>query len=382
MRICIDARMMGPENTRGIGRYIEELVRALLAADSGDKYVLVTRTAEHPFKGHPAVETLVADVRWYGLVEQRLMPGVFRRAKVNLVYVPHWNVPLLYRGPLVVTIHDLLLRHFPMSAKTSTRAWPTRLAKRLLYRVVVANAVVHARRILVPTEFVKSDVESFYPSAKGKVVVTGEGMPMLGRSGLGAGTAPEPDPQNPAPNYLLYVGSAYPHKGLDDLLAAWPKIRARHPGLSLLMVGEKDVFMRRVEESAKAKGLEGVKFLNRVEDAELSRLYSGASAFVFPTHFEGFGLPPLEALALGCPVVATDIPVLREVLGKNGATYFRQGDSDGILAAVESVLAQPEKYRSDAREAARNLQGRHAWSRTAGLTSEAFRQALAPTKAV
>jgi len=376
MRICIDARMLGPENTRGIGRYIEELVQEMLVLDAADTFILVTRTADHPFKNHPSVETLVADIRWYGLTEQLKMPGVFRKAKADLVYVPHWNVPLLYYGPLVITIHDLLLRHFPLSAKMSTRSWPLRLAKRFLYRVVVANAVSRARRILVPTEFVKSDIEFFYPSAKGKISVTGEGMPIIGGSDLGAGTVSKPNPHDLAPNYLLYVGSAYPHKGLDDLLVAWPKISERYPGLRLVMVGEKDIFMRRLEEKAATSGLKNVEFRGRVADGQLSDLYFNASAFVYPTHFEGFGLPPLEALACGCPVVASDIPVLREVLGKNGATYFRLGDADGILAAVESVLAQPEKSRAQARQVALELRKRHVWSRTAWLTLEVFRQTL------
>lgn len=369
MRICIDARMMGPENTRGIGRYIEELVRHLLALGTDDRFVLVTRSADHPFKNHPRVETLAADIPWYGLAEQLKLPSVFRRAKADLIHVPHWNAPLLYRGPLVVTVHDLLLRHFPASAKTSTRTWLLRLAKRLLYRVVVANAVRHARRILVPTEFVKQDVAYFFPSAASKIMVTGEGMPK-------PELPPVPSPQSPAPSYFLYVGSAYPHKGLGDLLDAWPTIHGRYPGLKLKIAGEKDVFMTRYERRVAEFGLQDVEFLGRVSDSGLARLYGDASALVFPTHFEGFGLPPLEALAHGCPVIASDIPVLREVLGKNGATYFRLGDTDGILAAVESVLAQPEKSRSAARAAAFELQARHSWPVSAALTLRAYGQSV------
>jgi glycosyltransferase involved in cell wall biosynthesis len=145
--------------------------------------------------------------------------------------------------------------------------------------------------------------------------------------------------------------------------------------LRLVLVGEKDVFMRRIEERVNAAGLERVDFLGRVSDEELEGLYLGATAFVFPTHFEGFGLPPLEALAHGCPVIASDIQAMREVLGKNGATYFRLGDSDGILAAVESIMAQPEKSRSEAREAATELSRRHAWPRAAEKTLLAYGQA-------
>lgn len=365
MRICIDARMMGPENTRGIGRYIEELVRAMLVLEPDNHYVLIVRKPDHPFKNHPSVETLVADIQWYGLAEQLKMSGVFRQAKADLVHVPHWNVPFFYRGLLIVTVHDLLLRHFPLSAKTSTRAWPMRLVKRLLYRTVVANAVSRAVRILVPTEFVKQDVESSYSSAKGKVVVTGEGMPPLTTSYI-----PHPT------SFLLYVGSAYPHKGLDDLLVAWPKIHERHPELKFKIAGEKDVFMRRVMSRAESENLEAIDFLGRVSDADLSNLYSDALALVFPSHFEGFGLPPLEALAHGCPVISSDAACLPEVLGKNGAIYFRAGDSDGIIAAVENVLAQPENARLMARQAAAELALRHSWKKSAERTLRSYRDAL------
>lgn len=360
---------MGPENTRGIGRYIEELVRAMLLSEPDNRYVLIVRKPDHPFKNHPSVETLVADIQWYGLAEQFKMSEIFRQAKADLVHVPHWNVPIFYRGPLVITIHDLLLRHFPMSAKTSTRSWPTRAMKRLLYRVVVANAVSHSTRILVPTEFGKRDLESFYPSAKGKVVVSGEGMPDIEVRGTRyevRGTTP----------FLLYVGSAYPHKGLEDLLAAWPKIRGLHPELKLKIAGEKDVFMRRVMSRAESDGLTGIDFLGRVSDEELSDLYSSVSCLVFPSHFEGFGLPPLEALSHGCPVISSDAACLPEVLGKNGAIYFRAGDSDGIIAAVENVLAHPENARQTARQAAAELALRHSWKNSAEKTLRCYRAAL------
>lgn len=365
MRIAIDARMMGPENTRGIGRYIEELVRSMLEQGPENYYVLIVRKPDHPFKDEPNVETVIADVPWYGLAEQLKMPAILRGIRADFVHVPHWNVPLLYRGPLVVTIHDLLLRHFPLSAKTSTRSWPTRLMKRLLYRLVLADAIGRASRILVPTGFVNNDIISFYPSAQGKIVVTGEGMPEI-RSMKGQDIA--------VPPYLLYVGSAYPHKGLEDLLAVWPKVVDNHPELRLLLVGELDIFMRRLKADASERNISNIDFLGRVSDERLSELYSGAKAFVFPSYFEGFGLPPLEALSHGCPVISSDAACMPEVLGKNGATYFRAGDSSGILLAVEKVLADTEKAKLAARQAAQGLVRRHSWLKTAQLTLLAYRE--------
>ena len=378
MRIAIDARMMGPENTRGIGRYIEELIRVMLNQETDNRYVLIVRKPDHPFKDNPAVETVVADIPWYGLAEQFKMSGVFRRTKADLVHVPHWNAPIFYRDPLVITIHDLLLRHYPASAKSSTRGPLIRWLKQAGYRTTIAQAVRHARRILVPTEFVKNDVESFYPSAKGKITVTGEGMPgiVASSSHLVARSDQSPSYQLPATSYLLYVGSAYPHKGLNDLLAAWPGIKEAYPEIKLVIAGEMDVFMRGVKAEAEGKKLTGIEFLGRISDQRLAELYYQAAALIFPSHFEGFGLPPLEALAHGCPVISSDAASLPEVLGKNGATYFRAGDSGGILAAVRSVLDDLPQARLKAAAAVQELAARHDWKNAAAQTLQAYCQVL------
>lgn len=367
MRIAIDARMMGAAVSRGIGRYVEELVRAMLDVAPEHRYVLIVRSGKHPFAGHPSVETVVADIPWYGLEEQLRMPRVFRSAKADVVFAPHWNVPLLFRGPLVMTVHDLLLRHEPASAKISTRHPFTRTMKRLGYRVTLASAIRRARTIFVPTEFVKTDAESFYPASRGKVVVTGEGMPQPKTSAI------PPDREAP---YLLYVGAGYPHKGLQDLFDAWPRIRANHPTLRLKIAGELDVFMRKHKEATERGGLEGVEFLGAVSDDTLEGLYAGATGFVYPSHFEGFGLPPLEALAHGCPVVSSDAGALVETLGKDAAIFFRAGSSDGILAAVEALFRDPESARRSALRAAPQLAGRHDWHEAARRTIAAMGKAV------
>ena len=364
MRILIDARMMGPETSRGIGRYTEELVRALLELAPEHRYVLVTRTAAHPFAQHPSVETLVADIPWYGLEEQRRMPSVIRSANADVVHVPHWNVPLAYRGPLVVTVHDLLLRHAPESAKASLRGPLVSFIKRVGYRLALSHALNAARSILVPTQFVADDIRHFYPSVASKIIVTGEGMPPLQLQTTSNWQLATP--------YLLYVGAAYPHKGVSDLLEAWPSISSKYPDLHLKIGGELDVFMQRLKSSAERRGLVRIEFLGRVPDADLPQLYAGALAFVYPSHFEGFGLPPLEAIAAGCPVISSDAGALVEVLGEKGAIFFRTGDANAILGAVERVVNDPKTARLRTAEAARELAARHSWRHAAQRTLEAY----------
>jgi len=370
MRIAIDARMMGPENTRGIGRYIEELVKAFLEIASEHRYVLVTRRADHRFASHPSVETVVADIPWYGVREQLEMPSVFEKIKPDVLHIPHWNVPVLYRGPYILTIHDLLLRHAPESTKASTRGSVARWIRHAGYRFVISHAVRHATKILVPSAFVARDVASFYPKAAGRVCVTGEGMPRVVARSSNLDSNFELLTSNSP--YLLYVGAAYPHKGLQDVLTVWPRVSELYPQMHLKIAGEKDVFMHRYEANVEAQGLRNISFLDRVSEDELDRLYDGALAFIYPTHQEGFGLPPLEAISRGCPVLSSDVGPLPEVLGKDGAIFFQAGDQNAILAAVQELVRDPAQARLDAARLGPTLAARHDWKQAAACTLGAY----------
>lgn len=355
MRLVIDARMMGAGKTRGIGRYIEETVkhmRPLLKVD--DEIVL-----------------LDAPIPWYGLAEQLRFPSIIREARPDLLWVPHWNVPLLYRGPLAITVHDLLLRHQPASAKASTRGPIISWLKRLGHRIILWNAINRASVILVPTNAVANDIKKYYPSSSRKLVVTGEGL-STGVSDRVSGFSPDHRPLK-TDNYLLYVGSAYPHKRLDLLVDAWASISKKHPTLSLVITGKDDVFLLRIKSQVQNNGIGNVLFVGSPSDQELSTLYSHASAFVFPTSFEGFGLPPIEALSAGTPVVVSDIPVLKEVLPAEGVFFFKSGDKDGMIAAIERVLADPAKAKSEAARGGAEVRRRHSWNDSAARTLQALR---------
>ncbi len=366
MRICIDARMMGAEKTRGIGRYTEELVRAMIAETSEDVFIVVVRSSNHPFANHPRVETVVADIPWYTWREQMEMPKIFDRVRADVFHVPHWNVPFQCPRPLVITIHDLILRHTPASAKSSTRGWFVRTINTVAYRLILSRAIWCAECIVIPTEFVKNDVARFYPSATSRLIVSGEGMPMLDLA-----TKPlEADDSQPQP-FLLSVGSAYPHKGLEDVLKAWPRIRSLFPDLEWHIVGELDVFMERLR--SKARDLDGIIFRGRLTGPQLNTEYTCASALIFPSHDEGFGLPVLEAIAHGCPVISSTAGPLREVLGEDGAMFFPTGEISGIISAVQVFFREQEVWREQTAKIAPKLAEKHAWTHAARLTLEAYR---------
>jgi len=370
--------MMGAENTRGLGRYIQELVAAMAAMAPDNEYVLVTRRADHALAALPHIKTVVADIPWYGLDEQIKMPRIFRDLKADVVHVPHWNVPLAYSGPLVVTVHDLLLLHQPASANASTRVWPVRLFKRLGFRLTLRHAVSAAQRICVPTEFVKDDLLNFFPAAQNKIVVTGEGVTRFRVSSNEFRVTQDQGPRakDRSRSYLLYVGSAYPHKRVDLLLKAWETVSAKRPDLELVVAGEMDAFMQRQKAISEERKLPRVSFLGRVTDAELSALFSGASAFVWPSSFEGFGLGPVEALSTGCPVISSDVRPMPEVLGKKGVAYFKTGSVDGMIEAINEVVDNQSVYRSQALSAVDDLLDVHDWNKAAARTLAAYGQAL------
>lgn len=350
MRIAVDARMMGAGKTRGIGRYIEETVKAMKVLAPDIDFVL-----------------LAPDIRWYALAEQFKMPKVIREAEADLLWVPHWNVSFFYRGPFVITVHDLLLLHQPASARASTRGPAIAWLKRLGYRAVLSSAIRRARVIFVPTHAVADDIKKYFPHASERVVITGEGLSNL-----------EEDASSirPSERYLLHVGSAYPHKRLDLLLDVWKRLASGHPDLHLYLAGASDVFSERLDRRIKTESIPRVIQLGPVSDATLAALYANAEAFVFPTSFEGFGLPPLEALSFGTPVIASDIPVLREVLPEKGVFFFKNGSADDMMRVIETVLADAATVRAQAAQGGEEARRRWSWEDVARKTLEGLRRAV------
>lgn len=349
MHIAIDARMMGAGQTRGIGRYIEQMVAALKAQQPDWRITLVQ-----------------PDVPWYGLREQLEMPRILKSVKADHVWFPHWNVPLFFQGDFSVTIHDLLLVHQPQSAKASTRHPLIAWLKRCGFKIVLRNALKKSRFIFVPTHAVKNDIENYFPSVANKIIVNGEGLSVL----------PTPTQENiSAVPFLFYIGSAYPHKRLDLLLEVWRGVSAQHPELSLVIGGEQDVFMKRVQEQSQAMALPRIAFTGRLSDQALADHYAQATAFVFPTSFEGFGLPPCEALSLGTPVVCADIEVLKEVLPEQGVFFFENGSADGMMEAIEVVLVQGQNARTQALLGGEEIRRRHSWQNAAQAMVAALKNA-------
>lgn len=285
----------------------------------------------------------------FDLAEQLQLPWTIARCGVRLAHLPTPFVPLIVPKPYVVTVHDLIDLHFPQYAKHKVGPY---------YRGIVAPVLRRARAVITDDEATAADLRDLLGVDTDRIVV----IP------LGVDDAPgEPVPWQRARPYLLYVGNHRPHKNLTCLVEAWASLAPEYE-LDLLLTGPPDVAF----ESRRARG--EIVFLGELSDAALRDAYAGAVAYVHPALREGFGLPLLEALRAGTPVLAaaTAVPsVLRDHV-----RTFAPDDPGGLRELVSAILTDPATARTRA-ASARAATAYLTWERTARLTAELYRRLLA-----
>lgn len=342
MKIGIDARFYGPLGS-GIGRTLTSLLPELEKLDKKNEYVVFLR--KNNFDAYqpqnPNFTKHLVDISWYSWQEQVVLPGVFNRAKLDLLYVPHFNIPVSYQGKLVVTIHDLIIWDFKDPSATTKN--------KLVYNLkfhsskwILTQAVKKAAKIAVPSNFVRGQLLTRFPVAPDKVVVTHEAA---AQSFIGNST---PDPEvkqqlltkyNLEEPFILYVGNCFPYKNISLLIKTLPLLDSK---IKLFLPSPQNKFLERVKAEAESLGV-GDRLLlpGYVGDDNLKNIYQLASCYVFPSKSEGFGLPGLEAMASGLPVLASDIPTLKEVYG-DAALYFDPNDSTDLAARINLILNEKE----------------------------------------
>lgn len=382
MKIGIDARFYGPAGRGGLGRYTAELIRALEMLDSENDYVIFLRREnfDQYVPANNRFRKVLADFHWYSFSEQLLFPFVLLREKLDLVHFPHFNVPILYWRPFIVTVHDLILVRFPtLRATTLSPLW-YRL-KFLAYRFVIRNAIVRSSTLVTISKYTKQDILERYCVSPRKMVVTYEAASSMCRLLLykdaerffvSLNLLPV-EPSNEKEGYsfhdilkpyALYVGNAYPHKNLERLLLAFDAF----PDTSahLVLVGGDDYFYRRLKKYAKRRNMNRVVFAGVVSDEQLDLLYRYARVSVFPSLYEGFGLPPLEAMAKGSPVIASRATAFPEVLG-DAALFFDPLDVSALRVALVSVW-NDELLRMSLRQRGFARAMQFSWDRMASET--------------
>jgi len=339
MRIGIDARFFGPKG-KGLGRYTQKLVENLEKIDRDNQYVIFLRREnwEDYQPSAPNFKKVLADYKWYGLAEQILMPIVIRRARVNLMHFPHFNVPIFYFGKFVVTIHDLILRRFP-TRRASTKNFFVYWLKNLGYRFVIWLAVKRAKKVIAVSEYVKEDIKKVFSLPELKINVTYEGVnELVGNPENAEAVLTKYQIRQP---FALYVGNAYPHKNLERLIESFLSLSdSDKKPLQLVLVGEMDYFYQRLKQFVENKLIAArnlIVFADYVKDMDLAAFYQKASVYVFPSLCEGFGLPPLEAMAKGVPVACSNASCLPEILG-DAAAYFDPLNVSDMAEKISQVV--------------------------------------------
>ncbi|MBN1263312.1 MAG: glycosyltransferase family 4 protein [Candidatus Pacebacteria bacterium] len=375
MRIGIDARFWGLEHT-GIGRYVMALVSHLEKIDSGNDYFIFLR--EKYFNrlefSNPRFRKVLADFPHYSLKEQIAFRRVLLRQKLDLVHFPHFNLPVFYPGRFVVTIHDLI-KHESRGPLTTTRFKAFYYFKYLGYLLVLNLALRRAKKVIVPSFWWKRKLIKKFGLEADKIGVTYEsvseaffrkndlkiGKKILTKYGI----------QTP---FVIYTGNLYPHKNVLTLVKAIKKIN-RERRLFLVIVCAKSVFWQRFQKEISQLGAGDLVILaGFVSDAELTNLYRLAEAFVFPTLLEGFGLPGLESMAAGLPVVCSRSSCLPEIYQK-AALYFNPKKAIDIKEKIELLLENKYLRKELIRKGKSRVKG-FSWERMARETIEIYQQAI------
>ncbi len=372
MRIGIDARFFGPIG-KGLGRYTQKLVENLEIIDHRNQYfIFLTRENFDAYRPRSKnFRKILADYQWYTFAEQLKFPKLLKKYRLDLVHFPHFNVPLLYRGAFVVTIHDLILMHFPTikaSALNPVFYW----IKFLAYRIVISSAAKRAKKIIAVSCFTKKDILKKFPVDSKKIAITYEAPAEINylssqKEKNGGKILSKYDIIKP---YLLYVGNAYPHKNLETLIFSFSEARKKYPDLRLVLVGKEDYFYRQLKKFAVQNSVAGVVFAGFVPDEDLGVVYRNALVYVFPSLYEGFGLPPLEAMACETPVLSSNHPCLKEIL-EEAAFYADAEKKDvfarGILAIIENYDLRAELKRRGCEQIKK-----YSWQRMARETLEIY----------
>lgn len=359
MRIGIDGRLW---NETGVGRYVRSLFKYLSELDKTNEYIWFLGRKEFDALEMPSPKwkKALADVHWHTLAEQLILPLIFLREDLDLLHFPYFTFPILYPKRFVVTIHDLIFDHYKTGKTSTLPPWFYAL-KKFGYHLVNWVSVHRAAKIFTLSQDAKNELVDHYKANPGKVVVTYES------GALEDAKIKSNRPKQFQP-YILYVGNAHPHKNVEALIQAVKIIHGTDPKLKLVLVGNDNFFYPRLPKS------KCVELIGAVPNTEIAAWYHFASALVTASKMEGFGIPPLEAMSMGCPAIVSDIPVFHEVYD-DAAVYFNQNDPRDIARVILTTLADKKLVEVQVAKGHRQA-AKYSWRRTVEQTHRIYESCL------
>lgn len=365
MRIGVDARLIHHQPA-GIGKYTWHLLRALSQLDLDDEFIIF----QHRRYGEQLVSqrnfrraTLFAPV--HTRLEQYMLPVELLRFQLSLLHCTDFIPPLHTPIPTVITVHDLAFLHYPHFLTAESAA----------YYSQIDRAVRAARHIIVPSESTKRDVVGMLGVRANKISVIYEAAAEIFRPLPIAETQAEMQAQFNIPqSYILFVGTIEPRKNISGLLNAFHGLRATygHSETGLVIAGGTGWLYEETLEMVRKLDLEpSVHFLGRVSDETLHKLYVGARLHVHPAHYEGFGLPPLEAMACGTPTIVSNVSSLPEVVS-DAALLVDPNSWEEITVAMHRLLSDAALH-AELRQKGLQRASCFSWQRAAAATLDVYR---------
>lgn len=380
MRIGIDVRAIGP-HFPGVGRATLGLLGGLHELEHDDRFVLFHQPAERAALDDLGLDTderfafAAVEAAPLGLAQQLAAPRAARAQRLAVWHAPYYFRPFWGLPPAVVTVFDTI---GPAGALDTDMVLPANTRARRVWRIAMRLSMRAAARVITSSEAAGRDLQAGFgvPPAKLSVIPLAADARFQPQSlkNVDALRMKHGLPER----YVLYLGSNKPHKNIVSLVEAWAEVlraapeRAYAMPTRLVLAGREDPRYRNVRERVAELGLgQTVQFLPDVDDADLPPLLAGAALFVFPSLYEGFGLPPLEAMACGTAVIASNRASLPEVVGDGGLLV--EPWSGAIARAMARVLAD-EDLRRELKARGLKRAAHFSWKRTAAETLHLYHE--------
>jgi glycosyltransferase involved in cell wall biosynthesis len=365
-KIAIDARMWGAKYT-GIGNYLQETATRLFKRFADHEFILFVTPENLTELEVPAnVTKVLAPEKIYSVGEQAKFLMRLRNVNADLTWFPHFNVPIGYRKKYVVTVHDLTLLTY--QGKKMKRRW-----HQAAYRAILRNCMRRSEKVIAVSEYTKEQALLFEPRAKGKIGVVYNGVHYDSFANADKQKVAEIKEKYAQPIFLI-AGVWREHKNIPGAIAAFELFRKHGGKGKLIITGKEDPYYPEVKQMTEAsRFISDIELTGFIDDDYKRALFAAASALIFPSFSEGFGLPALEAMAAGTPVVCSNTSCLPEVCG-DAALYFNPHDSEDI--ALKMVDALDGKIAPNLIEIGRQRAQNFTWEKTAELTGNVFESIL------
>lgn len=358
--IAIDARIINSST----GTYVERLLHYLERIDTVNTYSVLVPSKDasywHPTNPNFTVKTI--DFDNYSLAEQIGFKKYLDRLSPDLVHFCMPQQPVRYRGKTVTTFHDLsLLRIY-----NSDKNWLVYHFKQSIGKFIFRQVAKQTNHIIVPTNYVKQDIITTFGTSPDKITRTYEAADVA---------VPEIEPfDHPYKQFIMYVGAQSDYKNIRRLGDAHQQLLKQYPDLGLILVGRLNKSARSNKDYFDHKGYKNILFTDFIPNSQRDWLFQHAAAYVFPSLTEGFGLPALEAMGYGAPVVSSNATCLPEVYG-DAAHYFDPTSTEDIARAIADVISD-NVLRNDLIEKGYQQLKKYSWEKMAQQTLEVYQNVL------